>query len=119
VRILADENVPRPIVVWLRGEGHDVLYAAESLAQTSDDDLLTEAEAQKYILLTEDKDFGGLVFRDRRNTHGVILLRMEDKPAADRLARLQAAWAAIESNLPGHFIVVTEKRLRMRPLTPP
>ena len=119
MRVLADENVPRSIVVWLRGEGHDVLYAAESRAQTSDDDLLTEAEAQGYVILTEDKDFGGLVFRDRRNSHGVILLRMEDKPAADRLARLQAVWATIESNSPGHFIVVTEKRLRMRPLSSP
>jgi predicted nuclease of predicted toxin-antitoxin system len=119
LRILADENVPRPIVVWLRGEGHDVLYAAESRAQTSDDDLLSEAEAQGYVVLTEDKDFGSLVFRDRRNTHGVILLRMENRPAADRLARLQSVWAAIESNLPGHFIVLTEKRLRMRPLAAP
>jgi predicted nuclease of predicted toxin-antitoxin system len=119
VRILADENVPRPIVAWLRGEGLDVLYAAESRAQTSDEDLLTEAEAQGYVVLTEDKDFGSLVFRDRRNTHGVILLRMEDKPAADRLARLQAVWAAVESNSPGHFIVITEKRLRMRPLATP
>ncbi len=80
---------------------------------------MTEAESQGYIVLTEDKDFGGLVFRDHRNTHGVILLRMEDKPAADRLTRLQAVWATIEPNLPGHFIVVTEKRLRMRPLAPP
>jgi predicted nuclease of predicted toxin-antitoxin system len=119
VRVLADENIPRSIVVWLRGGGHDVLYAAESRVQTSDDDLLTEAETQGYVILTEDKDFGGLVFRDRRNSHGVILLRMEDKPAADRLARLQAIWTAIESNSPGHFIVVTEKRLRMRPLSPP
>jgi predicted nuclease of predicted toxin-antitoxin system len=58
VRILADENVPRAIVVWLRQEGHDVFYASESRAQTSDADLLAEAEAQGYVVLTEDKDFG-------------------------------------------------------------
>jgi hypothetical protein len=27
MRLLADENVPRPIVRWLRSQGHDVLYS--------------------------------------------------------------------------------------------
>jgi hypothetical protein len=71
------------------------------------------------VVLTEDKDFGELVFRDRRNTHGVILLRMESLPAASRLARLQGVWAAVEANVPGHFLVVTETKVRRRPLTPP
>jgi predicted nuclease of predicted toxin-antitoxin system len=119
MRILADENVPRTIVAWLRGEGHDVLYAAESRAQTPDADLLTEAEAQGYIVLTQDKDFGELVYRDRRNSHGVILLRMENLPASQRLARLQGVWTLIESHLPGNFLVVTRSKLRVRPLTPP
>jgi len=48
VRFLADENVPRPIVAWLRETGHDVLYAAESRTQTPYADLLAEAEAQGY-----------------------------------------------------------------------
>jgi len=51
VRILADENVPRPLVAWLRHTGHDVLYAAESRKQTPDADLLAEAEAQGYAAL--------------------------------------------------------------------
>lgn len=119
MRILADENVPRSIVVWLRAEGHDVLYAAESRHRVPDDDLLAEAEAQGYVVLTEDKDFGELIFRDQRNSHGVILLRMDDLSASARLARLQAAWAVIEANLPGHFIVVSRTKLRVRPLTPP
>ena len=40
MRFLADENVPRPIVVWLRSQGQDVLSAAETRVQTSDADLL-------------------------------------------------------------------------------
>jgi hypothetical protein len=41
VRILADENVPRTNVAWLRGQGQVVLYAAESHTQAPDADLLT------------------------------------------------------------------------------
>jgi predicted nuclease of predicted toxin-antitoxin system len=114
VQLLADENIPRSIVVWLRAQGHDVLYAAEDRVQTPDVDLLSEAEAQGYVILTEDLDFGELVFRDRLNSHGVILMRMEDSPASMRLLRLQKAWAAIEKNLPGRFVVLTKSKLRVR-----
>ncbi len=119
MRILADENVPRTIVAWLRGEGHDVLYAAESRAQKPDADLLAEAEAEGYVVPTEDKDFGELIDRDRRNSHGLILLRMEDQPVAQRLVRLRAVWAVIASHLPDNFLVVTPARRRVRPLTSP
>ena len=119
MRILADENIARTIVAWLRSQGHDVLYASESRAQTSDADLLAEAEAGGHVVLTEDKDFGELVFRDRRNSHGVILLRLEDLPASGRLARVQAIWALVEANLPGNFLVVAEAKVRVRSLTPP
>jgi predicted nuclease of predicted toxin-antitoxin system len=119
LRILADENIPRAIVVWLRDEGHDVLYAAESRVRTPDADLLAEAEAQEYVVLTEDKDFGELVFRNRRNSHGVVLLRLEVLPALRRLTRLQAIWALVEANLPGRFIVVTQTKIRVRSLKSP
>jgi predicted nuclease of predicted toxin-antitoxin system len=119
VRILADENVPRLIVSWLRACGQDVLYAAESRKQTPDADLLIEAEALGYVLLTEDKDFVELVFRDWRNCHGVILLQMEDLPSSARLSRLQGTWTVIESLLPGKFVVLSGSKLRVRPLTPP
>jgi predicted nuclease of predicted toxin-antitoxin system len=119
MRFLADENVPRPIVRRLRSQGQDVLYAAETRAQTPDADLPSEAEAQNLIIITEDKDFGELIFRDRLNNHGVILMRMGDFPVSFRLARLQDVWTTVENNLPGRFVVVTESKLRARALALP
>lgn len=116
MRILADENVPLPIVAWLRDGGHDVLYAAESRRQTRDAELLAEAEAQGYVVLTGDKDFGELIFREHSNNHGVILLRMKSRPASSRLTRLQQVWTQLEPRLPGHFVVVTASKIRLRPL---
>ena len=119
MRFLADENVPRPIVEWLRDTGHDVLYAAESRKQTPDADLLAEAEGQGYVVVTEDKDFGEPIFRDHLNSHGVLLLRMENRPGAHRLARLQQTWSLVESRLTGHFVVVSSSKIRQRPLATP
>jgi predicted nuclease of predicted toxin-antitoxin system len=117
VKLLADENIPRSIVQWLRDQGHDVLYAAEDRVQTPDVELLNEAEAQGRVILSEDLDFGELIFRDPLNNHGVILMRMEKLPASVRLSRLQKAWATIEKSLPGKFVVVTKGKLRVRALT--
>ena len=50
----------------LRGDGHNVLYATESPRGATDDELLTCAVSEERILLTEDKDFGELVYRLRR-----------------------------------------------------
>lgn len=116
MKFFADENVARAIVQWLRAEKHDVLYAAEAGAGKADILWLQEAESQQRLIITCDKDFGELIFRDRMNSYGVVLLRLEDIPLAKRIARLQTAWAVVEANPKGKFIVVTEHKIRVRSL---
>jgi hypothetical protein len=57
MRLLADENFPKPIVEALRAEGHDVLWARTDLAGISDVALLDLAESEARIVMTLDKDF--------------------------------------------------------------
>jgi predicted nuclease of predicted toxin-antitoxin system len=116
VRFLIDENVPRPIFEWLQSQQHDVLLAGEVAAGESDTHWLELAENDQRLILTSDKDFGELIFRDQLNSHGVILLRLLDLAISARLARLQEVWSVIEANPSGRFIVVTAKRVRVRPL---
>ncbi|HEV3202807.1 MAG TPA: DUF5615 family PIN-like protein, partial [Gemmataceae bacterium] len=66
------------------------------------------------LILTEDKDFGELVFRDGLNSQGIILLRMGKFSLPQRIQRLQEAWSVIETNPSDRFIVVTEKKIRVR-----
>ena len=117
MRFLADENMHGGIVQWVRSRGHDVLWATETLRGIDDDVLLRIAQQQERLLLTADLDFGELVFRERLTSHGVVLLRMEDLVVQERIARLHAVWAILETHSTGQFIVVTEKRVRVRPLT--
>lgn len=117
MRFLADENMHGGIVQWLRSQGHDVLWATETLRGTDDDVLLRIAQQQERLLLTADLDFGELVFRKRLNSHGLVLLRMEDLTVQARLTRLHAVWVILEAHSHGQFIVITEERVRVRPLT--
>src|SRR6266436_5340599 len=118
LKLLADENIAGDIVAWLRAQGCDVLAVSEQMAQEVDLVLLQTADAEGRLVLTEDKDFGELVFRDRLNSHGVTLLRMGKLTIPQRIQRLVETWSVVESNPSGQFIVITQKKVRVRPLNP-
>lgn len=117
MRILADESVARDLVAWLRASGHDVLYAAEATPGESDLNWATRAQIESRIIITSDKDFGELVFRDGLTGYGVVLLRLDHLPVAESLARVQSVWSVVEAHPTGRFLVITEKKIRVRPLT--
>lgn len=71
MNFLADEGVVR-----LRDEGHAVIYVAEMEPGTSDDAVLNVANRESAVLVTADKDFGEIVFRQGRSSSGVILIRL-------------------------------------------
>ena len=114
MHLLADENLHADLVARLRSQGHDVLYAAEVFPQQEDSDLLQIAQSQSRIVITDDKDFGELIFRRQMATHGVILLRLHSPDVILRIARLQEAWDIIHANQPGNFVVITNDRIRIR-----
>jgi len=76
MEFLADECCDRDFVEELRQSGHDVLYIFELKRGATDDEVLALAFDQRRILLTEDKDFGELVYRLKKPAHGIILIRI-------------------------------------------
>lgn len=114
MKYLADENLHGDIVAWLRGRGHDVVYAAESFSAESDEELLSRARAEGRTVITNDKDFGELIFHRRLAPAGVILIRLYAPIIADRIARLDVAWRRVETQSSGSFIVVTQRKIRVR-----
>jgi len=62
MQFVVDESAGVAGVEYLRGAGHDVLAIAEIMPQADERDILTLA-SEKRILVTNDKDFGELVFR--------------------------------------------------------
>jgi predicted nuclease of predicted toxin-antitoxin system len=116
MRFLVNENVTATVIRELREQGHDVLSVKEALRSADDEAVLARAQADQRIVITHDKDFGELAFRSQLPAScGVILLRLAGtSPGSDN----QRALAALESRTDwaGHFSVVTDNRIRMRPL---
>ncbi|HEY7213015.1 MAG TPA: DUF5615 family PIN-like protein [Thermoanaerobaculia bacterium] len=71
MRFLADESVDRQIVAQLRKQGHEVLYVAELDPGIDDVFILEQAVQLGSLLITADKDFGELVYRQKRARRGV------------------------------------------------
>jgi predicted nuclease of predicted toxin-antitoxin system len=72
VRFVVDESTGAAVVEYLRTAGHDVLAVAEMLPQADDADILARALTEGRILITNDKDFGDLTFRDGQPHSGVL-----------------------------------------------
>ena len=64
--LLVDESVDRQVVDRLREDGHTVSYVAEMDPGISDDDVLSLANEKEAVLLTADRDFGELIFRQKK-----------------------------------------------------
>ena len=81
---LADENIDRQIVDALRDLGNEVIYVAETTPSVTDEHVLAMATRESALLLTADKDFGELVYRQGRASFGVILLRLSGMPSSEK-----------------------------------
>jgi predicted nuclease of predicted toxin-antitoxin system len=75
VRFLADESCDFNAVRALREGGFDVLAVVEVSPRATDDRVIELAVLEDRILLTEDKDFGQLVYASAETSPGVVLIR--------------------------------------------
>ncbi len=113
-KFIVDECTGLSIVHFLREQGYDTISVSESMPQAIDADILQRAITEERIVITNDKDFGDMVFRDRCAHKGVVLLRLSDDLVETRLRVLAAVLAEHVEKLAGHFVVATEENIRIR-----
>ncbi len=112
MRFLVDESTGIVVARWLQEQGHDVFSVYEEARGMDDDSIIQKAFAENWTLITNDKDFGDKVYRDNYLHKGVILLRLENERAANKVDTLRRLLAAYSEELPGNFTVVTETQIR-------
>jgi predicted nuclease of predicted toxin-antitoxin system len=115
VRFLADESCDHAVVRALRKAGHTVEAISETSPRAGDADVLKRAVRAGVILLTEDRDFGRLVFAEGQATRRVVLLRF---PASARTMLGDTIVGLVRNHgdrLAGRFVVVEPGRVRISP----
>lgn len=114
MRLLAEENFPRPIVEALRADGQDVRWARTDCAGWKDVVLLDLAESEARIVLMPDKDFWQIAVQRRipLEQSGVVLFRVDPatpenlEPPVRTLVEANRAWA-------GHISTIAADGIQM------
>lgn len=114
MKILADENIEAEIVAALRQAGHSVSDIKETSPGIEDTGVLSIATELGSTLLTNDKDFGELIYRDRLVSNGVILLRFGKLETSERIGLLRDVLEEHESEMDRAFTVITSTGVRIR-----
>ena len=115
MKLLADENVSRLVVSRLRDAGYDVSLVPQDQRGSPDEMVLALAEADRRIVLTEDRDFGEPVIRKKLPVLGVVLLEL-DQLSNESEDRVLAVFVQLAGQLEGKLVVVEPGRTRIRPL---
>jgi len=112
MRFLVDECTGPAVARWLRAQKHEVFSVYEEARGMDDDEVIAKAFAEDWILITNDKDFGEKVYREQRPHKGVVLLRLEDERAANKIVALRRLLEGYAGLLANQFVVVTERQVR-------
>ena len=110
--LVADENVHAQIIEHLRSRGVAVFSVREQIPGISDDEVARIALDREAVLVTEDSDFGELVFSRGVHSLGVVFLRYSFSDV-ETVAR-QLSDAVLNRELRGRFSTVTKNRIRQR-----
>ena len=113
-KFIVDECTSIAVAEFLREQGFDTVSVSEESPQTSDRAILHRAVAEQRIVVTNDKDFGDMVFRDNHPHCGVLLLRLADDRVATKIQVVAAVLKQYVDRLQNRFVVATERNIRIR-----
>ena len=119
MKFLVDECAGRHIGQWLHSQGYDTIAISETTPGLPDDAVLLKAFTEDRILITADKDFGEMIFRNKHQHRGIILIRLEQEDLTTKIAAIGTLLNLYSHDLYGNFTVVTEKSIRITRLQPP
>lgn len=110
----ADEGLDAPLVEWLRQKGFTVIYALQLMPGASDEEILQHANSLQAILITKDKDFEELIFRNKKHTHDVLLIRIDKLNEPNNCQKVSDFLKLDNQDLPNSFTVLEEDKIRIR-----
>jgi predicted nuclease of predicted toxin-antitoxin system len=113
VEFVADESCAGSIIRALREAGHDVIAIAEISKGIPDEQVMERAFSEGRVLLTEDADFGELVYARGRPSAGVIFVKFDSRTRRAKPAAVVEVVAKLGARLRDGFAVVEPGRVRV------
>ena len=114
LKFLVDMGVGTKVESWLIANGHDVTTVRALDPRLPDQTILQIAARENRIVVTMDKDFGDMVYRDSHIHAGVLLLRLEAAASHEKVRIVAGIVSQHANKLEGKFSVYKSGRLRIR-----
>jgi len=108
MKFLLDENIGKKVAYFLQSLDHIVLRIRQINPGIPDYQVLRLAVSKESILITSDKDFGELIFKEKQSSTGVIFLRLQDESSDNKIKALQEVLSK-HKEIRNKFITVSEK----------
>ena len=114
--LVSDESVDVQITKRLVGVGYQVFSVTEISPAISDTQVLDLANQHQALLLTADKDFGELIYRLKKMSYGIVLIRLAGLSTDDKATIVLEAFQRYDHEMNGAFTVIGKNAIRIRTL---
>lgn len=114
MKFLIDESVEYRLVTFLRNLDYDTSSIAESTPGLDDEKVLSIAYKKNRILITNDKDFGELIYRLSVPHKGIILFRLIEESYQSKINKLEYILNKFKEKLSNNYTTVSDTKIRFR-----
>lgn len=114
MKFLVDESTGIIVSEKLTQMGFDSISVIACMRGADDEEIMKRAVAEKHILITNDKDFGRLA--GFYKPQGLILLRLKDERTENKIKIVSFVVATYGEAIVGNFLVVSERKIRIKSL---
>lgn len=118
MRYLVDECLGHSVVRNLREAGHDVKWVGESSKGIPDEMVLAWSVGENRVLLTQDFDYGELIFGRGHTANGVVIVQIADFSGSweETAVAISKRLADLQPGFAGHLTVIGRDRVKSRRL---
>ncbi|MEO5572494.1 MAG: DUF5615 family PIN-like protein [Bacteroidia bacterium] len=113
---LIDESVDYRLVKIIRDLEFRIIEIDQVKRGQSDEQVVHDANASNAIIVTEDKDFGELTYRQKIKNNGIILLRISGLDFLKKILIIREAFSNHSPDFKNSFTVITKSGIRIRKL---
>lgn len=112
LKFLADMNIEKAIIEEIKALGYNIICVAEINPTMTDSDVFKLANSENRILITNDKDFGEIVFRQKLVSEGIILIRLETPDIKEKVKLVKKLLIFYREKVRNHFVVINQNKFR-------
>lgn len=114
MKLLANENIPLRSSQYLEEKGYDIVHIGVANPSITDEEVMQLAVEQDRVIITFDRDYSILVFRDGYRPPGVIYLRLQDYLPIYPGEFIHHLIDSTKYEFEGKFTVANENNIRQR-----